>query len=422
MPPAQPLQRWHEVANPVRIKRKKITVQTAALKSAMKAAADEAQAVAESSSLSAADKKSKMAELETRVKSYRDQLAVHEQAQQLTAAGAANSLGTPGLPMTSTKSMIQPRRTSPLLAMPEDAMREMHDAIVRRKAFRAEIGTKANSGDGLSAGSIPQYGGFIERLHEPTRILDLMPVTAVDSPVIETVQHASTTGSAAMVAAGTLKPTVTLNTSRVEVRVRKLAALAVAADEDLLDFATFQSYIGTELTRIVIDLENEQLLTGDGTGENMLGLLSQTGILTRAAGTGEALLDVMEEAITDLRVGPSFAEPTGIVLHPTTWSLLRRSKDSQGRYLVNPDPTSDEASSLWGVPVSVTTSMTVGEALVADFQLGAQAYVRQGITIEADYGTNGFEMNSHTFRVEMREGVFSPRPSALMHVTGLVAA
>lgn len=389
----------------------------------MKAAADEAQTVVDSKSLSDADKKAKLSEVEAKIQHFSAQIAAHEQAKSLGLLGGAGTYVPGGSFIPAlTKGIAAPRRTAPLLNMPRDTMQSMFDAMKSHKSFKAEIGTKAaTSGAGLSDGSIPQYGGFVEMAHEPVRVFDLIPNTATESPVIEVVRHDSTTGAAGTVLPGTLKPTATLNTSRQEVRVQKIAVLATVNDEDLLDFPSFQQYIGAELTRLVIDQENQQVLYGNGTAPNLLGLLSQTGILTRAQAASPATaLDTIEEAISDLRVGPAFvADPTAIIINPATWSLIRRSKDSQGRYLVNPDPTVGEASSLWGVPVYPTTSVTAGEALIADMQLGAAGFVRQGITVEADYGQLGFEQNQHTIRVEMRLAVYSPRPPALMHVTDL---
>jgi HK97 family phage major capsid protein len=118
-------------------------------------------------------------------------------------------------------------------------------------------------------------------------------------------------------------------------------------DEDLADFNAFQGCIAAELMRMVIDVENAQIIAGDGTGENLLGLLAQTGILTRAIGADTAL-DAVEKAFTDLRVGAAYVAPNLLVIHPSTFSSLRRTKDTTGRYLTTADPTAAEASSLGG--------------------------------------------------------------------------
>ena len=102
----------------------------------------------------------------------------------------------------------------------------------------------------------------------------------------------------------------------------------------------------------------------------MTGFFQTSGILTHAAGTTAPLsaLDHIELAITELRVGIALAVADLLVLHPSTWSSIRRTKDLQDRYLVAPDPTRDEANQLWGVPVVSTTACPEGKGLLLDSQ------------------------------------------------------
>ncbi len=68
-------------------------------------------------------------------------------------------------------------------------------------------------------------------------------------------------------------------------------------------------------------------------------------------GSGVTALDSIEIAITALRTGPALATPDLLVLHPSTSSKLRCVKDAMERFMVAPDPMTDEANSLWGIPV-----------------------------------------------------------------------
>jgi hypothetical protein len=89
----------------------------------------------------------------------------------------------------------------------------------------------------LSAVAVPQVGagsgvdedaaadlpdrllpGVVDVHHEPTRILQYLPTPVIDTPVVEYIRHASTTGAAGMTAAGAMKPAVTLVTDKVEAR------------------------------------------------------------------------------------------------------------------------------------------------------------------------------------------------------------
>lgn len=304
---------------------------------------------------------------------------------------------------------------APPLMPTEDQLRGLHEAMLSHKSFRVEVDTKGPSAD-LPATVMP---GIVGVTHEPTRILDLIPTAAMASPVVEYIRHTSTTGTAGMVAPGGLKPAVTLNTDKLEARARKIAVTTTVNDEDLEDFSAFLSYVTTELQRLVIDQENIQLLTGDGTGENLEGIFSVTGILTRAKGASpETGIDTLELAATDLRNGPAYVEPSIYAMHPSTWSALRLLKDNQGRYILG-NPAEQDAAKLWGVPVVKSTGIATGTVLAANLAAGAQAHIRKGLVIQSDYGTAGFEHNTTTLRCETRLALAVAKPAAAIKVTGL---
>ena len=54
-------------------------------------------------------------------------------------------------------------------------------------------------------------------------------------------------------------------------------------------------------------------------------------------------------------------------MHPTTWGIVRRSKDSTGQYLLAADPSQGWNPTLFGVPVVLTTQIAVGTVLIGDF-------------------------------------------------------
>jgi HK97 family phage major capsid protein len=165
----------------------------------------------------------------------------------------------------------------------------------------------------------------------------------MDAPSIEFIRHTATTGAAAPTAEGAIKPEVVFEIDALTAKAVKLAANNALSWEVILDWPAFQSYCGAELYKQVIDTENDQLLSGDGTGESMTGFYSTSGILVHDAagdtGTGETKLDSVEKAITNLRTGPALATADLLVLHPTDWSDMRRTKDSQERCRTQPDPT-----------------------------------------------------------------------------------
>ncbi len=162
------------------------------------------------------------------------------------------------------------------------------------------------------------------------------------------------------------------------------------------------------------------MLVGSGTAPNITGLLTTTGILTRARGT-DSNLDAIAKAKSDLRVGASFTEPDAIVIHPTNLMSISTSKDTTGRYITS-DPARPGPESLFGMRVVTTTKITLGTALMGNFSEAARLYVRQSPVVEVaplGGGTTEFISNQTLARCEERLALAVPRPTSLIIITGL---
>ena len=77
--------------------------------------------------------------------------------------------------------------------------------------------------------------------------------------------------------------------------------------------------------------------------------------------------------------------------------------------------------SLWGKPCAITPAITAGTALVGAFKLGAQYFMRQGMTIDmTNSDQDDFIKNLMTIRAEERLALAVYRPLAFCTVTGIV--
>ncbi len=135
-----------------------------------------------------------------------------------------------------------------------------------------------------------------------------------------------------------------------------------------------------------VDLEEQlQLLMGDGTGENLHGLIPQsasfnTGLLPGAA-SGWNRIDIVGAAIEQVDTANE-VPPTFVVLHPTDWWKMRLTKDGFGRYILG-DPQTQVRPSIFGLDVVATTSMPVGTFLVGSGSpVAAEIRDRMGMQVE----------------------------------------
>ena len=210
--------------------------------------------------------------------------------------------------------------------------------------------------------------------------MDHSPAVGIEQPSLEVIQVNSVTGTATIVAEGQVKPEITPVTTPLTVVAQKVAAHVGLSYEALADFDVFSNYVRIELQRQVIATENAELLYGVGGTGALNGFFPGAG-LTFDASTAEQSIDAIELAISALRVGPSLASPDLVVLNPATWSAIRRTKDTLGRYLLSADPSEDEANSIWGIPVVVTTQCQPTDGLLVDTSKYGRAVVREALSL-----------------------------------------
>lgn len=252
-------------------------------------------------------------------------------------------------------------------------------------------------------------------------IADGATVTYTDLGAVGTnasVPTVDRTATAATVHAGSQMPETSLTTVATILTAKKIGIFTTVVDELFADFPTFASYTNVELQRQITDAENWQLLNGDGTGDNLLGLLNSVGTLSRAKAATDTALDVLEQGITDLRNGPSFCEPDSIIIHPSTWSAIRRTKNTLGNYVLG-DPGQSTVSDVWGIPVLQTTQILPGTIVMGNLELATQAFIRDGVTLSmTNSDGNDFTGGKVKIRATERLALGISRPSALTILTG----
>jgi HK97 family phage major capsid protein len=335
------------------------------------------------------------------------------------AAVAAYGAGQADAPVVDTKAAKTGRGVSPL-AISEASLKGLHAAAVSRQSYS----TKAFSTvDGLLPAQLDP--NVLARIHE-SRLLDRLPAQPITAPSYEIIVHSSTTGAPAPTAEGASKPEIVLNTTSLTLTAIKLACHLGISYETLMDYSNFQGYAQVEALKQLEDVENAQLIAGSGTGGNMTGFLTTSGILTHDAstdtGTGVTVIDSIEKSIAQLRVGFALATADLLVVHPQTWSAVRRLKDTTGRFLfiaADSDPSNAQADRIFNVPVLTTTSIAAGTGLMMDTQKFGRVLIREGISVHT--GTNMDDLTKNIVRLVLEERLVLAveRPAAVLAISNL---
>ena len=276
------------------------------------------------------------------------------------------------------------------------------------------------------------------------RVRDLFPVRRTSAQVIEyfrqlgftSISNAnyeefpgySTDNAAAAVperdgSAFGLKPQSSFQFIGEQAPVRTLAHWEAAHRNVLADEPQLRSIIDNELLYGLRLLEDHQILNGNGTGENLKGVLQTTGIQTYNWSLGAATPTVSDTKADALRRAATLAflayyEPSGIVMHPNDWEDIELTKDVNGQYLVAVSVAMGGEPRVWRMPVIETPAIAEGTALVGAFGTGAQLYDREDASIRiSEQHSDFFIRNAIVILAEQRLALAVKRPEAFVKVT-----
>ena len=280
--------------------------------------------------------------------------------------------------------------------------------------------------EGGSAGALvfPDYQpGVVELLRRQIRLLDLVPVIPTSSDVVDYVIQTSRTNAAAETAEASATndgsgaaPESDAQFAPRTTNVRDITHFMAATKRTMADAAQLAGLIDTELRRGVQERLESQILSGNGVGVNLTGVLNTAGIGTHALGT-DSRSDAIHKAITIERL--AFVEPDALVLHPLDAESIFLEKDNQGRYIYSP-PGGTEPTSVWGLRPIITPVIAQGTALVANFAMGCLLYLREGLAVSAsDTHADFFIRRMVAMLAVLRAAFAVVRPAAFCTVTGL---
>ncbi|MHA0041514.1 phage major capsid protein [Deinococcus sp. PEB2-63] len=256
-------------------------------------------------------------------------------------------------------------------------------------------------------GAVGSVGSLLETQRLPMQdtptephIRDLIPSGETSARSLKFPQRkAGAVNNAAMVAEGGAKPQSDFGYEMVTTEVKKIAHYIKASDEILEDEPALRSYIDAQLIDGLRDVEDAQILKGDGTGQNLLGLYTVATAYNRAA-TG-TMLDVLIRAQTQLRLVNRTL--TGYVLNPEDWETIMLLKGTDNNYIWLNVLDGNGNPRIMAKPVRDSTKLAKGEWLAGDFRRGAQLFDRRQANITvANQNEDDFVKNMVTILAEER--------------------
>lgn len=203
--------------------------------------------------------------------------------------------------------------------------------------------------------------------------------------------------------------------------LKEVAALWKVTDNMAEDLSYIVSEINNHARYNLQLLEETQLLSGDGTGANVRGLLTRD--IQTMAQTADSDPDRIFKARTKIAVATGF-RADAIVINPADYETIRLSKDSNGQYYGGGyfngqygNGTIMQDPPLWGLKTVVTEAIAQGTVLVGAFKLGGAVIRKGGLRAESTNShADDFANDLITFRVRERIGLQVKYPKAFVKV------
>ena len=250
------------------------------------------------------------------------------------------------------------------------------------------------------------------------RLMDFITVSSTDTDVVEWARQSVQTDNVVNKAHGGAASNESVyEWEKVQSNVRRIPTHIVVPKSQLADQSRLKSELEGEGRKAVTLKTENQVLSGDGTGENLPGILNTTGIATLAkgAGTAETVPDAVHRGITAVRINLE-DDITAIGVHPNDYERYALAKDDQGRYLSGTGPQDPTARTMWGYPAIVSTVFTEGVIVPANWAW-AYLWVRSGLNIESGYINQQMIEDLMTLAFEYRAAFAVKQPKAFCTVT-----
>lgn len=271
-----------------------------------------------------------------------------------------------------------------------------------------------------SAGALivnDRFPDIVPALRRPLMMRDIVTTGTVSVDAIDWVKVNVETNNAAIVAEATsqsdgTKPESTFTFTKSTETVKTVAHWLAATKRSLSDAGQLRTLIDNFLEDGLNQALEDQMVTGNGVGENMVGLFNISGIQTKAFNVD--LLRTLREAKTLVRtVGRDVA--SAFLMNPSDWQTIDLLKDNENRYYFG-GPRDVGNPFVWGLPVIESEAVTAGTAFVGNFRQLVLLDREQTTISVSDSHSDFFIKNLVAILAELRAMFLCRRPKSLVKI------
>ena len=209
-----------------------------------------------------------------------------------------------------------------------------------------------------------------------------------------------------------------LEYSLISTAVKTLAHWIPATRQILADAAQLQQIINQRLVYGLKLSEEEQILYGDGAGENLQGFLTMAGrqqLSWSNLPSGSTQIDAVRRSLNLASVAQY--PNSGIVMHDSDFMEIELIKGNDEHY-IHAIISDGIVSRLWRVPVITTTAIRQGDVLCGALKTAATLWDRETSVIRVSDSHEGFfASNKIAILAEERLALATYRPEGFVHLS-----
>lgn len=251
-----------------------------------------------------------------------------------------------------------------------------------------------------------------------THVRQFLTQTSTTSDNVRYVQETAYTDGTATQTEGSDKGISDFSLEAKDAPVRTIASYIRVSRQMLDDTAFLTSYINQRLPKKLFLEEDDQILYGNGSGDNLEGITAVA--QSFAAITGLSLVsrfDALVNSISQVRTDNGEYQASAIMLNPEDFYIMLVEKDNENRYYF-PDAVrfGGQPPRVAGVPVITNTAVAADDFIVGDFNLGATMALREGVSLQFfEQDQDNVIKNLVTVRVEERLALPIHNPNAFVY-------
>lgn len=299
------------------------------------------------------------------------------------------------------------RRASQKPAAVEKTESSIGDEFVKSEAYKAFSEGRAGRArvflkNTISAPTV-SYKRVAPQLPRPELMVeDALPAFATSANLIEYARESGYTNNAAATAEGAAKPESAITYTNVQAPVQVVAHWLKITKQLAADAPALAQYINARMLQGLAAKVEGEIIAGSGVAPHLSGLFTAGNYTAHGLtqGTGETNLDLIRKCAVAVRTNGY--RPNIVLMNPGDFDAeVMGLKTTDGIYIVA-NPTSDDAPSIWGLRVVLSSAITSGNFLVGDSSMAA-VWNREGAVVELfDQDEDNIQKNLITVRAERR--------------------